>query len=620
MVSLKRLIIGRPLESELQEHQRLNKFLALAVFSSDALSSVAYATEAILVVLLAGGSTALPLSIPISIGIGMLLLIVGFSYRQTIFAYPNGGGAYIVAHDNLGKLPGLIAAAALLIDYVLTVAVSISAGVAAISSLALTWGFPGLANYRVELALLFIALVTVINLRGIKESGQFFAIPTYIFVASILLMIAIGTSNMVLTGVPPTIPSDLPSPTDTIGLFLLLQAFSAGCTALTGIEAISNAVPAFKKPESRNAAATLLWMVTILGLMFLGISVLSQYYGAAPHPSGETVVSQIARQTIGTGPMYFVIQVATALILVLAANTSFNGFPLLASLLSRDRYLPRQFASRGDRLAYSNGILALGAFAAALVVIFDAREQAMLPLYAIGVFISFTLSQAGMVRHWWRTREHSWQTSILINGLGACLTAVVFTVIIVTRFSHGAWGVLVLMPVLVIMFLSIHQHYKDIARQLSLQNIPHVKPVLRHTALVLVSGVHRGVLPALEYAKSIAPDNVTALYVDLNPEEATRIHEKWNKWGCSVPLVVLPSPYRSLVSPVLQYIDELDTRYEDDVLSVIMPAFIPSKWWHHLLHNQTALILRTALLFRKHVVVITIPYHLGAAERATPMH
>ena len=612
---LKRLLVGRPLESSQQQHQRLRKILALAVFSSDALSSVAYATEAILVVLLAAGSGALPLSIPISVGIAMLLLIVGFSYRQTIFAYPNGGGAYVVAHENLGQMPGLIAAGSLLIDYVLTVSVSISAGVAALTSLAITWGFPQIANYRIDLALVFILLVTLINLRGIKESGTFFAIPTYVFVAGMLGLIVLGFFKTVLSGATPLPPEDVPHPTEALGLFLLLQAFSAGCTAMTGIEAISNAVPAFKKPESKNAATTLLWMVSILGLMFLGISVLGYYYGAVPHHTGETVVSQIARQVIGTGPGYFVIQMATALILVLAANTAFNGFPQLASLLSRDRYLPRQFASRGDRLAYSNGIIALGLFATALVIIFDAREQAMLPLYAIGVFISFTLSQAGMVRHWLRTRERGWKMSMLVNGVGALLTATVFMVIITTRFQHGGWMVIVLLPILVLMFRSIRNHYQEVANKLSLQHAAEVPPVLRHTVLVLVSGVHRGVVPALQYAKSIAPDNVTALYVDLDEAEADRVRAKWARWGCGVPLEVLPSPYRSLVRPVLRYIDELDARYVDDVLSVIMPEFVPSKWWQHLLHNQTALILRTALVFRRHVAVITIPYHLGVVER-----
>jgi amino acid transporter len=609
--SFKELLIGQPLSTDEQHHQRLSKRIALAVFSSDALSSVAYASEAILLVLATAGVVALPLVIPISVGIAVLLLIVGFSYRQTIHAYPNGGGAYIVAHDNLGEVPGLVAAASLLIDYVLTVAVSVSAGVFAITSLATTWGYPAVSNYRVEIALACIALITVINLRGVKESGAIFSVPTYIFIFSMIALIVLGTFQVLRTGAVsiPADPAHVPSPVTGIGIFLILQAFSAGCTAMTGVEAISNGVPAFKRPESDNAARTLIWMVGILGFMFLGTSVLAYYYGAV-FREDQSVISQIARQIVGTGPAYFVIQVATALILVLAANTSYADFPRLSSLLSRDRFLPRQFSSRGDRLVFSNGILALGLFAALLVIIFNAREQAMLPLYAIGVFISFTLSQFGMVRHWLRTREPGWRRSVLINAIGAMLTAIVFVIIIYTRFAHGAWAVLVLLPILVLAFRSVHHHYQNVARQLSLEQAPNVGAVRRHTALVLVSGIHRGVVPALEFAKSIAPDNTTALYVDLDAEHADKVRAKWAQWGCGIPLEILSSPYRSLVGPVLAYIDELDARYDDDVLSVILPEFIPSKWWQHLLHNQTALMLKAALLFRKGVVVISVPYHL----------
>ena len=469
MMQIKRLLVGKPLESAQQQHQRLTNPIALAVFSSDALSSVAYASEAILGVLILAGSTALPWVIPVSIAIAGLLFIVGLSYRQTIFAYPSGGGAYIVAHENLGQMPGLVAAASLLIDYVLTVAVSISAGVAALSSLATTWGFPQFENYRVDVALLMIAVVTVINLRGIKESGTFFAVPTYVFILSTLALIAVGLGRIFFQHVPPIAPTGVPSGVETLGLFLLLRAFSAGCTAMTGVEAISNAIPSFRKPESRNAATTLMTMIVVLGLMFLGISVLANYYGAVPHVGGETVLSQLARQVIGTGPAYFVIQAATALILLLAANTSFNGFPPLASLLSRDRYLPRQFASRGDRLVFSNGIILLAVFAALLVIGFDAREQAMLPLYAIGVFISFTLSQFGMLKHHLRHREPGYQRGIMINGIGGTLTTIILIVLIITRFTEGAWAVLLLVPVIVLAFRAVNTHYRTVARQLSLE-------------------------------------------------------------------------------------------------------------------------------------------------------
>ena len=613
--TLKRILVGQPLDTAAQQHQRIRKIVALAVFASDPISSTAYATEAIMLVLITVGSGALTLSIPICIAIITLLLIVGFSYRQTIYAYPSGGGAYIVAHENLGELPGLVAAGALLIDYVLTVAVSVAAGVFAITSLASTWGYPGLADYRVEISLVCIAIITIVNLRGVKESGAIFAAPTYLFVISMLACIGIGTAQLVLTGSMPQLPApaELPPPTHTLTLFLVLQAFSAGCTALTGFEAISNGVPAFQKPESKNAATTLLAMLTILGTIFLGITVLAHFTGAVPREE-ESLVSQVARAVIGTGPFYFIIQVATALILVLAANTSYADFPRLSSILSRDRFLPRQFSSRGDRLVFSNGILVLGLLAALLIVIFDAREQAMLPLYAIGVFISFTLSQGGMVRHWLRFREPGWQRSVVINGIGATLTAIVFMVIIVTRFTRGGWVVLVAIPIIVLLFRAIHRHYLDVARQLSLMAAKPIGAVKRHTALVLVSGIHRGVIPALEFACSIAPDNTTALYVELDPEESLKVRAKWAQWSSGVPLEVLHSPYRSLVRPILRYVDELDSRYDDDVLSVILPEFIPSKWWQHLLHNQTALAIKAALLFRKGVVVISVPYHLSKPD------
>lgn len=611
MAEVKRFLVGQPLETAAQHHQRLSKRIALAVFSSDALSSVAYASEAILFVLVLAGPAALSLVVPLSLAIVLLLLIVGFSYRQTIHAYPNGGGAYIVAHENLGVIPGLIAAASLLIDYVLTVAVSISSGVFAITSLASAWGYPALGDYRVEIALVCIALITIINLRGVKESGTIFSVPTYIFIASMIGLIGVGLFRTASGGWVTATPmvETAAQAAEPLGVFLLLRAFAAGCTALTGVEAISNGVPAFNRPEPKNASTTLLWMIVTLGTMFLGISVLAHFYGAVPRED-QSVISQIASQIFGIGPVYFIIQVATALILVLAANTSYADFPRLASLLSRDRFLPRQFASRGDRLVFSNGILALGVFAALLVIIFNAREQAMLPLYAIGVFISFTLSQFGMVLHWRRTREPGWQTSVLINGLGAVLTAIVLVVIVMTKFSQGAWAVLLLTPILVLIFRAIYAHYGDVARQLSLEKMGSVQAVRRHTALVLVSGVHRGVIPALEFARSLAPDNTTALFVDLDAEQTNTIKTKWEHWGSGIPLKILESPYRSLVRPILRYIDQVDAEYDDDVLSVILPEFIPSKWWQHLLHNQTALAIKAALHFRKNIVVISVPYHL----------
>ncbi|NTU77926.1 MAG: APC family permease [Chloroflexales bacterium] len=611
--SLKRLLIGKPIATEHQHHERLNKVTALAVFSSDALSSVAYATEAILAVLLLGGASALGLGLPIAGGIAFLLVVVAISYRQTIHAYPNGGGAYIVAHENLGQLPGLVAAAALLIDYVLTVAVSISAGVAAITSLAGNWGAPWLANYAIEIALLCILIVGLANLRGVKESGAVFAVPTYVFIVGILAMIVWGVGGILLGTEQPVVQAIEPElhGAEALGLWLVLRAFAAGCTALTGVEAISNGIPAFKQPEAKNAATTLSWMVGILGAMFLGITWLADRLTAIPNEAThETIVSQIARTTFGIGPVYTIIQVATALILVLAANTAYADFPRLSSLLARDRFLPRQFSSRGDRLVFSNGILVLSLFAAALVVYFRANEIAMLPLYAIGVFLSFTLSQGGMVLHHLREKEAGWRSGLSINGLGAVLTAVVLVVLAVTKFTHGAWAVLVLIPLLVLIFQSIHTHYVRVAEQLSLTTADKPQAVRRLTAVVLVSGLHKGTLPALQLAKSLAPDNVTAVTINLDPEHIEKIRGRWSEWGCDVPLVVLESPYRSLISPLLKYLEEVGSRYKDDELMVILPEFVPAHWWEHLLHNQTGLILRTALMFRAGKTVISVPYKL----------
>lgn len=613
--SFKRLLIGKPIATEQQHHERLSRVTALAVFSSDALSSVAYATEAILAVLILAGTQALGLSLPIGAGIAALLVVVAFSYRQTIRAYPKGGGGYVVAHENLGENPGLIAAAALLIDYVLTVAVSISAGVAAITSLASNWGYPELKLFAVEIGLFFILLVTVANLRGVKESGAIFAVPTYAFVVSVLLMIAFAIAKDAIVGIEPVvhpIPPEIPATGEMLGIWLVMRAFAAGCTALTGIEAISDGVPAFKAPESKNAAATLTLMVGLLVSMFLGITWLANAHGAVPNEAThETVISQIARTVLGVGPAYVMIQIATALILVLAANTAYADFPRLASFLSRDRFLPRQFSSRGDRLVFSNGILALGFFSALLVVLFQANEIAMLPLYAIGVFISFTLSQAGMVRRHLRLKEEGWQRGVTINGVGAALTAVVLVVLAVTKFSHGAWAVLVMIPLLMLIFKSIHRHYRGVAEQLSLTTAARPRAVRRLTAVVLISGIHKGVLPALQLAKSLAPDNVTAVYVNLDQDQTERLRARWCDWGCEVPLVVLDSPFRSLITPLMKYIDEVDGRYKDDEVMVILPEFVPAHWWEHLLHNQTGLILRTALMFRKGKIVVSVPYHLG---------
>jgi len=609
--ALKRLIVGRPLTNEQLAHERLPKRTALAVFSSDALSSTAYATEAILVALSVAGAAALGLATPIAVGIALLLITVSFSYRQTIHAYPQGGGTYIVARENLGTNWSLTAASALLIDYILTVAVSMSAGVAAITS-----AWPWLDPWRVEIAVALVMLVTLANLRGVKESGNVFAIPTYTFVVSMFALILTGLYN-VATGqvvqAPPPEVAHFPQQAEALTIFLVLRSFAAGCTALTGIEAIADGVPAFKQPESKNAAATLAIMAVLLCTMFLGITALANAYHVIPDgsPEPETANSQLARAIWGGGtPQYLLLQIATMGILVLASNTAFADFPRLAYFLASDRFLPRQFTQRGDRLAFSNGIVVLGAIAAVLIIGFGAREQALLPLYAVGVFMSFTISQIGMVMRWRRLKTPGWQRSALINGFGATVTGVVLVVLAATKFREGAWAVLLVIPIMVLVLRSIHKHYMEVANQLSLQDARPPQAVRRHTAVVLISGVHRGVIPAIQYALSLAPDNVTAVYVDLDPVATEKLKAKWQQWGSGIPLVVLSSPYRSLQRPLLQYIDELDAKYDDDVLTIILPEFVPSKWWQYMLHNQTGLQLKAALFFNRGTVVTSVPYHL----------
>ena len=669
--SIKRLLVGNPLKTEQAAHERLSRKTALAVFSSDALSSTAYATEEILLVLAVavafGQSGAFKYVVPISIGIGVLLVIVATSYRQTIHAYPSGGGAYIVAKDNLGTNAGLVAGASLLVDYVLTVAVSIAAGVAAITSMVQGTQYSWLGEHRVLLCLICIAFIAIANLRGVRESGALFAAPTYAFLISFLFMIGYGLFSYFTDGGGASIPDPDEIKTaegytlQPLTLFLLLGAFSNGCAALTGIEAISNGVPAFKKPEARNAATTLVIMAALLTIMFLGTSVLAYLYGVHPHES-ETVISQFAR-IMFTGPMawfYYVVQIATALILLLAANTSFADFPRLGSLLARDRFLPRQFATRGDRLVFSNGIIILAVFAGLLVVVFAGDTSRLIPLYAIGVFLSFTLSQSGMVRHWVKERAKSgrktskarkgeddeihytqsrverdplpeleasehrgstfvaddltdrthWKKSIVINAVGAIATFIVLCVFVATKFIHGAWIVVVVIPLLVLMFRAIHKHYVGVARQLSTEGLGELLPI-KNTVIVPISGIHRGVVSALQYAKSIAPDHVQAVYVNLDEDATAKLREKWERWGAGVQLVVLPSPYRELTRPLLRYIARLERKNGNgnSLVTVLLPEFVPAKWWQQLLHNQSSLMLKGALLF-KEVVVISVPYHL----------
>lgn len=654
--TLKRLLVGKAKKTAQAIHERLTKKTGLAVFASDALSSTAYASEEILLVLAVayayGQMNAFKFVVPITLAIMVVLAIVAISYRQTIHAYPSGGGAYIVAKENLGTAPGLIAAAALLVDYVLTVSVSISAGVAAITSAAQGTSFAWIDQHKVILCLVLILFIAVANLRGVRESGALFAGPTYAFVISFLFMVGFGIVHYFLhpgaiahTGESLKLAEGYNL--QPLSLFLLLGAFSNGCVALTGTEAISNGIPAFKQPEAPNAATTLTWMAALLATMFIGTSIMAYLYQVHP-TANETVISQFAR-IIFTGPMawfYYVIQGTTALILVLAANTSFADFPRLASLLARDRFLPRQFATRGDKLVFSNGIIILAVFSGVLIVAFRGDTSRLIPLYAVGVFLSFTLSQSGMVRHWWKAgrvartpkaedsgnekevkeKERAnrakllseaahWKKSIVVNGLGAAATLVVLVVLVTTKFLHGAWIVVVLIPLLVGLFRAIHRHYVDVATQLTTEGLEKLKPI-GHEVIVPVSGIHRGVLRALQYAKTIAPEHVTALYINVDDEATQKLREKWSTWVNGVELVVIASPYRSLIGPLSRYVDRRVKLHPNQMVTVVLPEFVPARWWHHLLHNQSSLMLKGALLFKPNVIVTSVPYHLKSALEA----
>ena len=602
MSILKRLIVGAPMPLAQARHERLSKTVALAVFSSDAMSSVAYATEEILLILVLAGTAAAHLTVPIALAIAGLLVVVSVSYQQTIHAYPSGGGSYIVARANLGPTAGLIAAGALLIDYVLTVSVSVAAGVAALTS-----AVPWLLTHRVLLGIAFTAAIAYANLRGVRESGRVFAVPTYLFIVTFGALVGTGLVRWLTGTLPPAAAPEVVASTQTLTWFLVLRAFASGCTALTGIEAISNGVPAFKPPEARNAAITMGFMAAVLGTLFIGVSVLASALGITPL-ADETVVSQVARRLFGGGFPYYLVQGSTTLILVLAANTSFADFPRLNSLLARDRYAPRQFRTLGDRLVFSNGILILAGLAAALIVVFGGDTHALIPLYAVGVFISFTLSQAGMVRHWLTDGGAGWRWRLGVNGLGALVTGAVTVVIAVTKFTHGAWIVVFLIPLLVLGFRAIHRHYDTVAEELSLEHLVEEPPV-SNTVLVLVGDLHMGVVKALRYAQSLSP-SPKAVYVELDPSATARLEERWSKGGCGVPLVVLASPYRSMLRPLLDYVGRIRERDANSVVTIVIPEFVPRRWWQHLLHNQTALLVKGALLFRRGVVVVDVPFHL----------
>jgi len=602
-MSIKSFLIGSPIETKKEKHERLSKTTGLAVFSSDALSSVAYGPEEILMALVVGGTALIHLSMPIATGIVILIAIVATSYFQTIHAYPSGGGAYIVAKENLGTYPGLVAGSALLIDYVLTVAVSISSGIAAVTS-----AFPDLRSHTVMMCLVAIGFIMIVNLRGVRESGRLFSFPVYVFVGVLLLLIAASFTRSLSVAQPPL--PDMKAPAaDILPLFIILRAFASGCATLTGIEAVSNGVKAFKQPEAKNAGITLVWMAVILGILTIGIAYYADYYRIMP-VENETVLSQLARAVFSKGVIYYTIQFATALILILAANTSFADFPRLSSIMAADRYLPRQLSNRGDKLVFSNGILILGALSVLLIVAFGGDTHALIPLYAVGVFTAFTLSQAGMVVHWVREKGAGWIKGIIINGLGTITTAIVLLVIAVEKFEHGAWIVLIAIPALVYLTRKIHEHYVAMAEQLSLTSCLTAETAYsHHSVIVPISGVQQAVIGAIKYGKALS-DDVTAVYVYIDPAETLKTKEKWDTLCMGVKLEILHSPYRSVTEPIMDYIESVREKYKDGVITVVLPEFVPTKWWHHLLHNQTALFLKGILLFKKGVVSTSVPFHL----------
>ena len=619
LYAIKRLLIGAPIATALAEQERLTKFKALAVLSSDAISSVAYATEAILITLVAAGSGRLGDTLYISFAIVTLLAIVALSYRQTIPAYPNGGGSYIVAKDNLGTMPGLVAAASLMIDYVLTVSVSIAAGVQALATL-----FPSLASYVVPIDVALVIVITIVNLRGVRESGSIFAIPTYIFIGSALLLIAVGAAKSFFLQHHPIIGQfQYVAATEPLSIFLILKSFAAGCSAMTGVEAISNGVPAFKKPETRNAAITLTWMAVILGTLFTGITLLATSYHIEANAAGNpTVIGQIAQQVF-TGPLFFmypVFQVATLLILTLAANTSYSDFPRLASLLARDHFLPHQFAFRGDRLAFSIGIIFLAVLASLLLIVFNGNTTQLINLYAVGVFMSFTLSQSGMVRHWWKLRgeKRGWQRSLAINGLGAVTTLLVALVIASTKFLEGAWIVVLLIPLLVLMFVAISRHYLHVERERTTAIPIHPRDI-HHRLIVPIAKLNHAARQSLAYARSISPD-VTAVHVTLDTHRVDALRAAWEDWQKQLSkdelsrLDIIEPSHHSLIGSLLGYIDAMHRQYPGETLTVILPETARASLLGRLFSNPIISRLKIALFFRPEIVVTNVSWYQRASN------
>jgi amino acid transporter len=605
-LTFKRILFGRPLKSEEAEAEKMPIWKALPILSSDALSSVAYGTEMILLELSTVGAFALSFSLPIASAIIILITILIISYRQVIDAYPQGGGAYMVAKENLGMIWGRLAGVSLLIDYTLTVAVSISAGVLAITS-----AYPTALPYIVPIGLIFIWFMVWMNLRGTSESGNVFALPTYLFIFCMLILVGKGLFDW-LTGTGQgthqvSIPTELPA---SLTWFVLLKAFSSGCSAVTGVEAISNAVPYFRNPAQRNAKRTMLTLGILLAVIFGGVTLLSQTYHIQPDPTGtKTVLSMIVEDAFGRGVFFYIIQLATMMILVLAANTSFSGFPILSSIMAQDKNMPRMFSNRGERLAFNYGIVTLGILASVLLIVFRGRTEALIPLYAIGVFLSFTLGQVGLVLKWRRDKSKGWQRKAIINGIGAVVTFFVVIIFSITKFEEGAWIVVIVTPLLLWIITRISKHYDSVAEQLRYdlrEPVPNVETVV----IVPVAGIHKVVVSTIAYAKSLTP-NVVAFYVAFSSEDAKKMEEKWEIWNPGVRLVVVVSRYRTIIKPLIDFINRAENRYGNQKrITILLPEFITHKWWHRLLHNQSAFRIRTLLLKRKDVVVSTVPFHL----------
>lgn len=603
--SLKRFFIGKPLKSTELGEQKLNKTKALAILSSDALSSVAYGPEQILIVLATFGAIAYWYSIPIAIGVLILLAALILSYRQIIFAYPHGGGAYVVSKSNLGVNPGLIAGGSLLVDYILTVAVSVSAGTDAITS-----AFPSLHEHNVIIAVLFVFLLTLLNLRGVTESASILAYPVYLFVLALFILIVVGIYQVFTGQAPTNLHAPVGTPVAGITLFLLLRAFASGCSALTGVEAISNAIPNFKDPAPKNAAKTLMIMGGLLAVLFSGIVYLAYIYGI--NPSAQvTVVSQLAEETFGRNFMYFFIQGTTALILILAANTGYSAFPLLAVNLAKDKFIPRMFLVRGDRLGYSNGIIFLGVLSILLILAFHAKTEHLIPLYAVGVFIPFTLSQTGMIVKWVREKPKGWVSKLIINAMGALISFIVTIMFFLTKFEQ-VWPVFVFLPLIILAFHRVRKHYQDVGDQLRMASEEIANTIKGNVFIVPVSGITRVVENSMNYAKALSPDQIIAVYISFDRESEAEFEEKWRKWHPDIRLVTLHSQYRSIINPLTKFINRVESvaSEENYQVTVVIPQFIPKKGWHNILHNHSGTLIRSFLLFKKNVVVTTVPFHL----------